>query len=42
MPDFITHVAHLDKAVQVKTVQIEKLTLTIDRQDKAGLNELYN
>jgi len=42
MPDFITHVAYMDKDGSGKNGSNRgKLTLTIDRQDKAAFNELY-
>lgn len=42
MPDFITHVAYMDKDDSGKNGSNRgKLTLTIDRQDKAAFNELY-
>lgn len=37
MPDFITHVAYLDKESSDKG----RLALTVDRQDDAAFNELY-
>ena len=52
MPDFITHVAYLDKKStdkdrsdsqhgDKKTSDQGRLTLTVDRRDKAAFNELY-
>ncbi|ETX10190.1 molybdate ABC transporter ATP-binding protein [Marinomonas ushuaiensis DSM 15871] len=46
MPDFITHVAYMDKTVIDKKGNEGKndaghLTLIIDRQDKTAFNELY-
>ncbi|MGP9806969.1 molybdate ABC transporter ATP-binding protein ModF [Halomonas sp. AOP12-C2-37] len=46
MPDFITHVAYLDKKNAdnrkgKKTGDQGRLALTVDRQDEAAFNELY-
>ncbi|MGO2580527.1 MAG: ATP-binding cassette domain-containing protein, partial [Halomonas sp.] len=46
MPDFITHVAYLDKKSAdnrkgKKTGDQGRLALTVDRQDEAAFNELY-
>ncbi|MBJ7538720.1 molybdate ABC transporter ATP-binding protein ModF [Marinomonas transparens] len=42
MPDFITHVAFLDKDSSDKSSSNKgRLALTIERQDKAAFNELY-
>ncbi|MFQ3186545.1 MAG: molybdate transport system ATP-binding protein, partial [Marinomonas primoryensis] len=42
MPDFITHVAYMDKDGSDRNGSNRgTLTLTIDRQDKAAFNELY-
>ncbi|WP_235041642.1 molybdate ABC transporter ATP-binding protein ModF [Vreelandella profundi] len=46
MPDFITHVAYLDKKSAdnrkgKKTGDQGRLALTVDRQDQAAFNELY-
>lgn len=42
MPDFITHVAYLDKERgDKKSGDMGRLKLTVDRQDAAAFNELY-